>query len=126
VGININELTLGQARELAGLFVAGAEAAAACQPTSPVLGKHCVIRTYSAGVHLGTVVSHSGKEVLLKDARRLWKWVGAFTLNEVAAAGVKKDGSRIAAPVSELLLTEAIEIIPTTETARASYEACRE
>ena len=90
-----------------------------------MIGRHCVVRTYSAGVHLGVVVAHDGKSVTLKGARRLWRWQGAFTLNEVATAGVKKT-SRIAAEVPVIALTEAIELIPTTEAARATYDACHE
>lgn len=92
---------------------------------SPMVGQHCVVRTYSAGVHLGTVVSKDGKNVVLNSARRLWQWRGAFTLNEVATKGVAKT-SRIAAPVSTIELTEAIELIPTTDEARASFDACSE
>ena len=80
-------------------------------------GKHAIIRTYSAGVHAGTVKSINGKEVILTDARRLWYWKGAFTLNAVANDGVDK-GSKISAPVPEILLTEAIEVIPTSEAAQ--------
>jgi hypothetical protein len=92
---------------------------------SPMIGQHCVVRTYSAGVHLGEVVSKDGKNVVLKDARRLWHWKGAFTLNAVAQEGVKT-GSRISVAVPTLELTEAIELIPTTEAARASFDAIHE
>lgn len=39
--------------------------------------KEVIVRTYSAGVHVGELVSHKGTEVTLKNARRIWKWVGA-------------------------------------------------
>ena len=45
----------------------------------PMLGKYCVVRTYSAGVHIGRVEwvnPQNSMEVLLKDALRLWKWEG--------------------------------------------------
>jgi hypothetical protein len=58
-------------------------------------GRFCVARTYSAGVHMGMVTYHSGREVLLTDARRLWRWRGANTLNEVAQHGVDDSYSRI-------------------------------
>lgn len=121
---DINDITIGQAKELAALF--GNQSVASTVRTSPMVGRHCVIRTYSAGVHIGTVVSHDGEEVLLKDARRLWKWEGAFTLSEVATAGVKKQGSRIAVAVPEILLTNVNEIIPTSEEARMTFEVCHE
>jgi hypothetical protein len=93
------------------------------QPNETTLvGQHCVVRTYSAGVHLGVVAFRHGTVVGLTDARRLWKWNGAFTLNEVAMNGVSKSGSRISAPVTMIELTEAIELIPTSEIARASFD----
>lgn len=88
---------------------------------SPLLGQHVLIRTYSAGVHFGTLQAKDGTNVLLSGARRLWKWSGAFTLSEVATAGVDVRGSRIAVEVPFIELTQAVEIIPTTEAARAKF-----
>ena len=75
-------------------------------------GPESVIRTYSAGVHIGEVVKQDGKRVELKNARRLYSWAGAFTLNAVATKGVDRSRSRISCPVPNIILTEAIEIIP--------------
>lgn len=75
-----------------------------------------VVRTYSAGVHFGTLESREGKEVVLSNARRLWAWEGAFTLNAVASEGVGK-GSRLSVPVHSITLTEAIEVIECTDKA---------
>ena len=79
-------------------------------------GKYCVVRTYSAGVHVGVVKSQNGKESVLSDARRIWYWTGAFTLSAVAVSGVGHN-SKISVAVPEILLTEAIEIIPCSEAA---------
>lgn len=80
--------------------------------------KYCVIRTYSAGVHTGYVKERSGKEVTLINARRLWKWAGAFTLSEIAVSGVSDPkGCKFSVEVPEITLTEAIEIIPCTQKA---------
>ena len=84
-------------------------------------GKYVVVRTYSAGVHCGFLEAGKEKEVTLKNARRLWYWVGAFTLNAVANNGVK-EGSKISAAVSEIVLTEAIEIIACTDVAQKNLE----
>jgi hypothetical protein len=91
-----------------------------------MVGRHVVVRTYSAGVHLGTLAEREGTAVVLRDARRLWRWAGAFTLSEVATAGVKRVGSRISATVPTILVTEAIEVIPTTEAARETFDAIHE
>ena len=74
-----------------------------------------LVRTYSAGVHIGTLKERNGKEVTLTNARRLWSWSGAFTLSAVATQGVDRANSRISVAVPEILLTEGIEIIPVSE-----------
>ncbi len=76
------------------------------------VGKNVIIRTYTAGVHFGELVQRNGTEVLLKNARRIWKWSGAFTLTEVAALGIDTSQSRLSIASSEpILLTQAIEVI---------------
>lgn len=74
-----------------------------------------IVRTYSAGVHIGTLKERNGMEVTLTNARRLWRWEGAFTLNAVATNGVDRTESRISCSVPEITLTQAIEIIPVSE-----------
>jgi hypothetical protein len=81
-----------------------------------MIGKEVIVRTYSAGVHFGTLQSREGKEVILSNARRIWHWVGAFTLSAVAMKGIAQD-SKISVAVPEILLTEAIEIIPCSQEA---------
>ncbi len=83
-----------------------------------------IVRTYSAGVHFGYLSSRKGKEVHLLRSRRIWSWKGAKTLSEIATAGVDKNGSRIAAPVS-VILTEAIEIIACTDAAASNLEEAK-
>jgi hypothetical protein len=89
---------------------------------SPLIGQKVIVRTYSAGVHIGVLEDKSGKEVRLSNAHRLWYWKGAFTLNQVAETGIKS-GSRVGAPLPQLELTEAIEVFPITDAAFATVEA---
>lgn len=92
-----------------------------------MIGRVCMVRTYSAGVFLGTLKSREGKEVVLTDARRMWYWEGAASLSQLATYGTSKPKScKFPAPVAEVLLTEAIEIIPATEAAIASIAAVNE
>ena len=83
-----------------------------------MIGKKVMIRTYSAGVWFGTLEQKAGNEVILKDARRLWRWWAAesISISAVAIHGIKRDKSKIVEPV-DLVWLEAIEIIPCTETA---------
>lgn len=89
-----------------------------------LIGKHCIVRTNSAGVFAGVIESREGKEVALNDARRIWYWDGAASLSQLAMSGTSKpDNCKFPEPVSLVVLTEAIEIIPTTEQARSSIES---
>lgn len=91
------------------------------------IGKKVIIRTYSAGVWFGTLDQKSGNEVILKDARRMWRWWAAegISLSAVAVHGVKHKESRIAGAVENVWL-EAIEILPVTETAEKSIEGAKD
>ena len=86
--------------------------------------KYVVIRTYSAGVHVGELFERRGQEVDLVNARRVWSWKGANTLNEIANRGVGA-GSRLSEVVSAITLTQAIEVIDTTEAARKNLESAQ-
>ncbi len=125
--MNIEDLTIKEAREIASMFGQSPPlpASAHSLPASahPMIGRHCVIRTYSDGVHLGTVAKVDGMEVLLTGARRIWIWKGAFTLSEVATLGIDKQ-SRLAVEVPEVYLTQVISFTPTSEQARKTYENC--
>ena len=88
-----------------------------------LIGKFVIVRTYSAGVHAGVLKSIDGKLVQLTDARRIWYWDGAATLSQLAIDGTKKPKTcKFPAPVGEIVLTEAIEIIPCTEKAEVSIK----
>lgn len=88
----------------------------------PMLGRRCLIRTYSAGVHIGNVAwinPENSMEVKLENALRLWKWEnGGLSLSAVANNGIK--GGRLN-ETGEVYLTNAIEYIPTTEEAEKTY-----
>jgi len=92
-----------------------------------MIGKYVIVRTYSAGVHAGTLQSRKGKVVALVNSRRLWYWDGAATLSELAVRGVSRPGTcKFPAVVPEIILTEAIEIIPCTPEAQKCIEAVQE
>lgn len=84
---------------------------------------YVIVRTYSAGVFAGELVSREGKEVVLKDARRLWYWDGAASLSQLAMEGTTAPKNcKFPVPVAKITLTEAIEIIETTPEAQKSIK----
>lgn len=113
ITMNINSLTIGQAKELAAMF-----GVANGQPQSEGLNNFCIgstviVRTYSAGVWCGTLVQKSGNEVVLVNARRMWRWwcKESISLSGVVRYGIDRSKSKIAAPIDSVWL-EAIEIMP--------------
>lgn len=86
--------------------------------------KYVVVRTYSAGVHVGELAERRGQEVDLVNGRRIWSWKGANTLHEIANRGIAK-GSNVSEKVGEITLPQAIEILTCTEAARANLEAAQ-
>ena len=116
--MNINDLTIGQAKELASLF--GGNTA---QPAinNGMLGKYVIVRCHDAGVHAGILESHQGRECVLTESRRLWYWKaakGAF-LSSVAVDGLS-DESKIGKELPRIHLTENCEIIQCTSEAEKS------
>lgn len=85
--------------------------------------KYVIVRTYSAGVFAGYLEARNGKEVTLSNARRIWYWVGAASLSQLAMEGTSKPTQcKFPIEVSSIDLTEAIEIINTTEKAKISIQ----
>ena len=120
--MNIDNLTVGQARQLAAMF-AGQPAPAAAP--HPFTGKYCICRCSAAGVHAGEVVSVNGDTVILRDSRRLWQWQAR---DGVALSGVAQNGlagGKIDTPNPEIWLSGVCEIIPCSAKARGDIENAR-
>ena len=118
--MNINDLTIGQAKELAAMF-GSQQAEQKREIASFMIGKMVIIRTYSAGVWFGELAEKSGNEVILINARRMWRWFAAesVSISAVAMNGIDRSKSKIVEPVNSVWL-EAIEIIPCTDAASDS------
>ncbi len=83
--------------------------------------KNVMIRTYSAGVHFGTLVHKeytlAGTIVILENARRIYSWEGANSLSDLSTVGSSQiDECKISIPVRDIELT-SIEIISMTDDA---------
>lgn len=118
--MNIDNFTIGEAKALAAMF--GGENQKSTQ--TPHIGNKCIIRTYASGVHFGVVVDHNGRQVELKDARRLWKWhaTKGISLSDVAMNGIDPSKSRICCTVPQMTILDALEIIPASDVAAGLIE----
>lgn len=84
-------------------------------------GKYVIVRTYSAGVFAGILVSRNGQEVVMRNARRLWYWEGASSLSQLAVDGVSAPKKcKFPVEVDRVELLQAIEILDVTDRARES------
>lgn len=91
--------------------------------TTNLLGKKVIIRGDRSGVFFGTLVAKEGQEVKLTDCRRLWYWDGAASISQIAIEGVKKPkGCKFTVTVDEIIILDAIEIIPCTDEAINTIE----
>ena len=91
-------------------------------------GKKCVIRTNRAGVFFATLAEFdkSSRIATLNECRRLWSWVGAASLSQLAMEGVKSpDKCNFTVTVPTMQVMEVIEIIPCTEEAIKNIESVR-
>ena len=89
------------------------------------IGAFVLVRTRSAGIHCGILEEQNGIAAMLKNARRIWRWRGANTLNELSVKGAEENFTRISDPVDFILLTEALEIIPCTPKAEKNLRKSR-
>lgn len=122
--MNINELTIGQAKELVNFFN---RERSESETKNPAIGKYCIVRCRLAGVHAGTVESMDGNIIVLKNSRRMWYWKSAFTLSECATSGIKNE-SKIACAVDTVVIPvlDVGEVIPCSVEAQNSIEGAKE
>lgn len=119
--MNLDDLTIGQAKELAALF--GAKESSVTFTSS--IGKKCIVRTYASGVFYGVVARQDGRMVEMTECRRLWYWKAAkgISLSAVAVNGVDKRASKITEAVPIQTILDAIEIIPASADCIGSIDA---
>lgn len=91
------------------------------------LNKKVIVRGDRSGVFFGTLVEKNGSEVELKDCRRLWYWDGAATISQLAVDGTQRPNEcKFTVSVNNIIIIDAIEIIPCTEDAISSIEGVKE
>ena len=117
------EVTLKEIAELIGMKNTAAESGL----NSFAIGQEVIIRTHVAGVWFGRLKEKSGDEVILTEARRLWRWWAkeSISLSGVALYGIKQEKSRIAGAI-DLVWLQAIEIIPISGKAAESIRTAQE
>lgn len=83
-------------------------------------GKKCIVRGDRSGVFYGEIVDRKGKEVELKNCRRLWYWDGANSISELAKNGTKEPKN-----CKFTVFVESVEILDAIEINECSEEAIK-
>ena len=85
-----------------------------------------IIRCDRSGVFFGEIAARDGHEVKIRHCRRLWYWSGAASLSQLAAEGVRNpDSCKFTVTVDELIVLDAIELIPCSDKACESIDGVR-
>jgi hypothetical protein len=84
---------------------------------------YVIIRAKDAGVFAGELESKTGDEVVLRNARRIWRWSGAASLSQLAMEGTKDPiNCKFPVAVDKEIILGVIEILDVTPEARKSIE----
>ena len=92
-----------------------------------MMNKKVIIRGDRSGVFFGTITKKEGQEVTLKKCRRLWYWDGAASISQLATDGTSRpEGCQFTVTVDNIVILDAIEIIPCADKAIKSIEGVAE
>tara|TARA_R110000737_G_scaffold339083_1_gene360675 strand:+ start:273 stop:650 length:378 start_codon:yes stop_codon:yes gene_type:complete len=121
--MDLDKLTLGDIKSLKNLLTNQSNSTS----LNSQLGEKVIIRTYSAGVWFGELKEKSGMEVMLHNARRMYRfWCAkSISLSGVAQYGLNQEKSKICPAVNKVCL-ESIEIISCTDIAIKSIEGAKD
>lgn len=85
-----------------------------------------IVRGDRSGVFAGEIEERKGQEVKIKNVRRLWYWNGACSISELALRGTQRpEDCKFTVTVEEIILTDAIEIIPATKEAEDNIKGVK-
>ena len=92
-----------------------------------MIGKQVIVRSNMAGVFFGTLISKEGNEVTLENARKLYKWSGANTIEDIADKGVNNpEDCKFTVVVKEITIFDVCQIIPCTANAIKNIKSVKE
>lgn len=125
--MNINDITIGQAREIAALVssLPATTPAQSSAETGFTIGQNVIVRSRDAGVLFGNYDGNDGSTVRLKGAIQMWQWFAekGISLIDVAEYGVKKDRCKFSTAQGFVTVFNACAIIAVTGTAAKSIKS---
>ena len=84
---------------------------------------YVLVRSHLAGVFVGEQIGEATQDrVVLKNARRIYSWAGALSVDTIARKGVAP-GSKLTGPHDVTVYGQILQINPLSEEARAKLYA---
>ena len=126
--MNINDMTIGQIKEVASLAkgICGDAPAQSGGVAAQAVGSYAIIRSRNEGINAGLVAAADDTGVILENARRLWHHKPKVTTESwyegVANHGLSDD-SRVSGTVARKIIIEDYSVTICTDEARQSIEA---
>jgi sugar/nucleoside kinase (ribokinase family) len=110
--MNVNDLTLGQIKELQALL---GSTSSASPHAKTMVGEYVIVRCRDAGVHCGVLQWFNDRQCYLKESRRMWSWdnINGDFLSGIAKYGPKEEACKFGVAI-DVVLTEDCEIIRCT------------
>ena len=91
-----------------------------------MIGKYVLVRGDRSGIFTGTLEKqegNDGRQITLRNVRRLWYWDGAASISHIAKYGVNKPENCKFPVENEIIkILDTIEIIECTEESKKSIE----
>lgn len=85
-----------------------------------------IVRCDRSGVFYGEIKSRNGQEVVMANVKNIYYWSGAGSVMHLASDGVSRPSNcKFTVTVPELVLTDAIQIIPCSDKAVQSLDSVR-
>lgn len=88
--------------------------------------EYVLIRGDRSGVFAGYLESRNEREVILRQARRIWYWTGANSISQLAIDGTTTpDTCQFPEALDKIQILDTIEVINCTEKAQKSIQSVK-
>lgn len=85
---------------------------------NPLIGKYVIVRSHMAGVFFGILSAKEGTELTLSNARKLYYFVGANTVEDLAKQGALDVANcQFTVEIETMVISDFVQILPCTEKA---------
>lgn len=125
--MNINDLTLGQAKELAAMFQGQTNTVGKKSLSDDYIGKYVIVRSRNEGLNFGKVKQADETGIIIEEARRIWyhkpKDKSLSWYEGVATSGVSEDSKLSNAVQSKVIIEDYSITLCTDEATKSMIEA---